>query len=820
MAEQILIEVGIDAGNVASQLADVSARLQGLKEAQKELTKEYKAGNVSAAEYATNMQLLKDETGALTAEQKGLIAQQRLATATANTYSDSLNGQRKRLSDLQKAYDELGEEMRNSDAGQAFRDEIKKQHDAVLELEGATGRMQRNVGNYPQVVQSIIPGFDKVTAVLGKMGVSMGDVQAKGAKAFSGLGQSAQAFGKAFLTPPIAVITIVLSAIVLAVTKVVDAFKKNDDAMTALQRAFSAIQPVLNVINKAFSLLAETIANTVIMISKAVTAVLSLIPAYKQAAEEADKLVVAQDRLEESERQYTENSARRNRDIARLRDEAAAAGDPSVRMKKMREAIDLEAKNLEEEKRIKAEQLRILLQQAKQEADTSDEMKNKIAQARAAMYQAEEAYYTGTRRLQAQLRSAQEEITREEEAKAKAAAEEAKRRQEEARRRAEDHRKKMEAIARKQAETHADLIRQSEDWAVEAMDEGLDKQIAQARLAGQREVEELRKRLKDKESMTAENRRLVEGLILQSEARLAKEEERLRKEAAEKEKQEAEERAKNKADLARETARAVLTAGYDEETATAEERKEYLRQQHEAEVAEATARMEEELAQADLDEESKQLIRDKWHAVAVASEREFQSSLNEIDAKSAAEQKKLLEDKAKAIAGLFGTMSQMLKEYGGKSKEAAVASKALAIGEIAVNQGIAIAKGVAQAQAVPFPANIAAIATTVTTILSTILQATKAVQSAEFAEGGIVPGRYDARDSVRASLSGGELVLNPAQQKNLYDIANIGLRTGNAEVISAAMSEALRDMPAPVMDYAEFTDFQQNTTRYNEIARI
>lgn len=169
---------------------------------------------------------------------------------------------------------------------------------------------------------------------------------------------------------------------------------------------------------------------------------------------------------------------------------------------------------------------------------------------------------------------------------------------------------------------------------------------------------------------------------------------------------------------------------------------------------------------------------------------------------------------------MFTVMSQMLKEYGGKSRELAVAGKALALGEIAVNQGIAIAKGVAQAQAVPFPANIAAIATTVTAILSTILQATKSVQSAEFAEGGIVPGRYDARDSVRASLTGGELVLNPAQQKNLYDIANIGLQTGNAELIAAAMTEAIQQMPAPIMDYAEFTDFQQNTIRYNEIARI
>ena len=62
------------------------------------------------------------------------------------------------------------------------------------------------------------------------------------------------------------------------------------------------------------------------------------------------------------------------------------------RRKMMQDAIELERKNLEEEKKIKAEQLRILEETARRERDTSDETKNKIAAARAAMYQAEEAF--------------------------------------------------------------------------------------------------------------------------------------------------------------------------------------------------------------------------------------------------------------------------------------------------------------------------------------------------------------------------------------------------------------------------------------------
>ena len=55
-------------------------------------------------------------------------------------------------------------------------------------------------------------------------------------------------------------------------------------------------------------------------------------------------------------------------------------------------------------------------------------------------------------------------------------------------------------------------------------------------------------------------------------------------------------------------------------------------------------------------------------------------------------------------------------------------SKTLALAEIAINTGKAIAAGVAQAQSVPFPANIAAIATTVTTILANIATAINTVK--------------------------------------------------------------------------------------------
>ena len=335
MDAEVLINIGLNAGDVAKQLNDVTDAIVKCKAEQKLLNEQLKNGEITSVEYEQSMAAVKDEMSALTKEQKGLVAQQKILTEDSKSYADTLNGQRQRLNDLTKAYDSLDASMRDSSAGQAFRDQIREQSEAIQQLEEATNRHQRNVGNYPKTITSIIPGFDKMNGVLGKLGTSMEQMSSNGGKAFSNLGKSVTTFGKAFITPPIAVITAVLSAIVLVVTKVVDAFKKNDDAMTALQRAFSAFQPIIDVVNKAFEYLATTIANVVTVAGQAVTAIMSLIPGYEEAAAAADKLVVEQDKLEDSEREYTVNSAKRNKEIAQLRDEAAAAGDPSVRVKKM-----------------------------------------------------------------------------------------------------------------------------------------------------------------------------------------------------------------------------------------------------------------------------------------------------------------------------------------------------------------------------------------------------------------------------------------------------------------------------------------------------
>lgn len=832
MDAEVLINIGLNAGDVAKQLNDVTVAIVKCKAEQKLLNDQLKNGEITYVEYEQSMAAVKDEVSALTKEQKGLVAQQKILTEDSKSYADTLNGQRQRLNDLTKAYDTLDASMRDSSAGQAFRDQIREQSEAIQELEEATNRHQRNVGNYPKTITSIIPGFDKMNDVLGKLGTSMEQMSTNGGKAFSNLGKSVTTFGKAFITPPIAVITAVLSAIVLVVTKVVDAFKKNDGAMTALQRAFSAFQPVLDVVNKAFEVLAVAIGNVVQVASQAVVAIASLIPGYEEAAAAADELVVAQDNLEETERQYTQESAKRNRDIAKLRDEAVAAGDPSVRVKKMQEAINLEAKNLEDEKKIKAERLRLLEEEARQNADTSDEMQDKIAAARAAMYQAEEAYYTGTRRLQVQLRSAQDEIAKEEAAKAKAAADEAKRRNEEAKRRREERKRAEEqaakeaaAQAKAEADTLAELQKQAEDMRIAAIKDADDKALQERMAAGNREIDALKAKYETDKTLTAESREILNQIIIQKQQELDAQLEQMEADAFEAKKQAAADRAVEEQEFilnARKDALAARSAETEEDEIALEE------ERFQTQMELMRLQMQEELNQIDLTEAEKFALQEKWDAIFVQQREQYEAKKNEIIKKGIEVERKIAEAGAKSVSNMLGQMSDALTMFGEDNKEAAVLSKIIALGKIAIDTGVAISAAVAGATAAAAATGPAApftqpafIAQMIATLMASITTAISTVKGAKFATGGIVPGTYDAKDSVRASLSGGEMVLNPAQQKRLFEVANVGMSESfDYERMAAAVAVGVSEMPAPVLDYKEFTTFEDNVATVDELSRI
>lgn len=125
------------------------------------------------------------------------------------------------------------------------------------------------------------------------------------------------------------------------------------------------------------------------------------------------------------------------------------------------------------------------------------------------------------------------------------------------------------------------------------------------------------------------------------------------------------------------------------------------------------------------------------------------------------EKQQLAQDTALAFADVAGSIAGMLQTFGEENKELARLSKVIALAQIAIETGVATAKGISSAMSVPFPANLAAIATTIATIISGMASAISTVKGAKFASGGYVSGPGTATsDSIPAMLSNGESVIN------------------------------------------------------------
>lgn len=261
--------------------------------------------------------------------------------------------------------------------------------------------------------------------------------------------------------------------------------------------------------------------------------------------------------------------------------------------------------------------------------------------------------------------------------------------------------------------------------------------------------------------------------------------------------------------------------------------------QQEREAINSMIFVEEELMQQKLHE-----IRSKWDTQRAEErarqiEAELESKRAEEEEKARieqeaaeAEQERLEAEKA-AKQSVFDESVNLLETFGAENKRLAQMAKVLALGELLVNQGKAIAAGVAQAMSVPFPGNIAAIATTTATILATIASAKKTISAAKFAEGGLVTGEgTGTSDSIPAMLSNGESVIN-AQATSLYSplLSAINQSTGGA-VIGSRVGDIINygylingiaravAQVRPVVSVAEINDVNARVTAIQDIATL
>ena len=725
--EQVIISVDLDAGQLEQQLEKVTADLVALKDQQRALTQEFKAGEISAQEYSIRSKSLSQEISTLSRQQGNLTQAVKLTTTATKDYGDSLDGERAKLNDMQKAFAALSKEQRESAAGQEFLKSIKDQSDAVKAMEQSMGDARRNVGNYAESILQAsgqMGGFGKATSSI----INPIKGATNGLKAMAA-------------TPIIAILNILITIIV----KLADKFKQNGAAMESLTKTFGLFNGVGVIVSKII----DGIADGVVWLADKLYDLADRFGLISDVAKESARLSSEQLEIQKAENALIAETADRELKISELRAKVAEKNKYTAqqRLDFLKEAQRLEKEQSDAEYQLAKRRYELQVALNAQSESSQDDLR-KENELYAAMVGAQTAYNNKVRELNAQMTEAQNQLK----AEAKAAGETIV-----------EVSEKVAAAEVETEEERAKRIREiREKYGLVTSEEKYNEQLE---LLKQYQAEEL----------------IAEEEYLQAVQNLKE--------------------------------KYGIKSATDEEVATVED--------------EGIDHLVKDTLGLDKDamEYYNELLEsgmDKMQAFELASRRMAQNNA------------KNFATAAGAMAGAFNDMAQMLNEYGKSNEKAQKASKAFALAGILASQAqsiaegaLAISSGIASAQSVPFPANIAAIATTVATITglivstaSSFMQAKQLLAGADagaFEQGGIIGGTSYSGDKLTARVNSREMVLTQEQQANLFRMANNPTAIGfDYEALAAAMAA----QPAPVMDYTEFKQFEQKVSTYNEITRI
>lgn len=787
MADKVekILDIKVNYNEAVKAIAEYQTKIDAARDAEKNLKKQLKDGEISRQQYNEEMAASKiaiaDYNDAIRIINKTVQNQ----IKQEKEQEGSLKALRAELSNLTAEYDALSEAERKGASGEELKNKINEVTDALKDGEEETQRYYRNVGNYEEAIKSAVSSNIPFIGTLIQTQDEMGSVKAGAVAA----GAAVKNFSKtllALLANPIVAILTAISVVIMAVAKGIKSSEENTSRWNAV---LAPLKMALDAVGKVLQIVASGILSVVEAGGKMmgwITKQLEKLPVLGKYVAEVNKeneryiaMAKEQAAIDRDTRNLQVQNAKNALQIATLK--AKADDELNVSAKERMEAIR-EANRLEEEASKKnyelAKRRYELMVQQNAMAENTKETNDAIAQAEVEMYNALTEYQDKRGELLGREVSLANEIKSAEKEKSDA------------------------AIAAKQKELEA--VRAAEDAMLALVKDGRDKQSKEITLQYNRQIEDLRTRLKTETDLTVKARQAINDQIKALEQQKAAELQKLSEEELQKEidnrtklislqleavkkgsEQEYQLRmqqllSQRDAELAdkelTEQMKLAIVDKYDKQM-------DDLILQREQEISEkqqeaVRLRMENEIMQLQqsgaseleiLQEQASQKLEllNSIQQQEGESEQEFlnrklQANQEYIDAKKAIADKEVEIEQVKfqAIETITSGLSSAFETLGENNKTFAILSKTLALAEIAINTGKALAAGIAQAQSVPFPANLAAIATTVATILSNIAVATKTVKSAKFATGGLVTGPgTGTSDSIPAQLSNGESVM-------------------------------------------------------------
>lgn len=761
MAEkEIILNVKVQTNTEAAikQIMELNTQIEREKNLQKEYNQWLKEGTVSWEEYNREMELSKQHVTEYSTKIRALRKEIQNNIKVESDLRGSLVQLRASLSNLTAEYDNLSKAERDSAKGKELQDKINAVTKELKGAEEATGRFNRNVGNYENAIKSV---FGNNQLVAGIQAVRNGIIGIS--KAFDLLKSH----------PVIAVIS-VITALFL---KLANSAKNNEEQYVKLQQVLAPLKMAMDGITRVVESIVDVFLSAAQAVTGLVGAFLDFIgvgDSINQNSKDYIELEKQKLDLANKERSDLVENAKLSMEASDLRAKSAQRDKYSAeeRIQFLNKAIDKEKAMADNE----LEQAKQRLEIAKKEAErtkNSKEVNDELAQAEANLYNVQKEYNTKTRELYSQRSEAQTKLNQEEEQRLQLV---------------QERSDKELAAMRALRDSENALIADSVEKQRAAINSSYDDQIA-----------DLRKRMETEENLTDQARAAMSATIETLEKKRTAELAELNEESIrEKLEQEAAyieqrlqlategtiqeyslkaEQLKKEKEI--ELSNTKLTAEQkqliedsyqkklDEMTSEYERKKqekamEALELELSNRLAAAKIAGEDEL-QVELENAKKRL--DSLQQLEGESDAEFKARQLEaqqeyLDAKEELAQREIEIEQAKfeAASQITGALSGLFDQLGEDNKAFMILSKTLALAEVAINTGKAISSAVAEAAKGPF--GIAKAVSLIATIISNMTTAIGIINSAKFADGGLVEGPgTGTSDSIPAMLSNGESVM-------------------------------------------------------------
>jgi len=878
MADKVekILDIKVNYNEAIKAIAEYQTKIDKAKEAEAKLKEQLKAGDIERKQYNEKMADSKihiadwnDSIRIITKTMQNQLKQEK-------AQENSLVSLRAKLSNLTAEYDALSEAERKGASGTELKNKINEVTDALKGAEEETQRYYRNVGNYKEAIMEAANANIPFVQQINVMVTSLGGVRnyLSGVKTeMLTVSTTTTGWIKVLKLLKVALLGTGIGVLIVALGSLVSWFTKTQKGVEAANKIMGALGATVNVLIDRAGKLGSALVNLFTGNFKqagndAKSIFAGIGDEIVNETKQAWKLAEVLNEIDKREVMLSMSRAANRAEIEKLK---KAADDQTLstqeRIKAAEKAAEIEKKDLAVQTELAEARLantlgftemnnevRKLMEQIKAGDITADEVIGKLGLS--------DSTIEDLKVFRDQFNELQELM------------EDSYGRQTEQQNTLNSIRQEGADKAKEAKQTELEAVRAAEDAMLALVKDKREQARKEIELNYSRQIEDLQISLKQEENLTAKAREAINAKIkalLQqksmelsklSDEELKKElENRLKmislqlesvKEGSEQEYQlkiqqlQAQQEAELTSTEQTEEMKLAIKAKYNtkiDELATAHEQNIINKQQEAMRI-----RFETEIAQAYDNEEEILRIRMEQKKAELDSLQQMEGesieafNLRKLEAQNAyLESKKELSDKeieietkkTEALSALAGNLSNLINQAAGDNEEMARLAKVLAIAEIAIAQGVAIAQAVktATSSSATWIDMLVAIGTVVSAVTAVMGTAMKSVKSAKFAEGGLVTGPgTGTSDSIPAQLSNGESVIT-AKATSMFapilssfnmmgggvpiNVTATNNQTLGEDMLARAVAKGMMMAPAPVVSVEEFTSVA-NRIKYIE----